>query len=377
MIPRTLLVAAGILAAACFACAPPPPPGGTASQTCPDGSSFLSHVQILDPNSMPNGNAAPTGHPFSGSSAMSDDLSKAFAHAPAGFQQRLCGPSGHGLSDGLNGIFICPAGAKCNSQSTNSNFAGSWGYRSRNVNDQSKTYIAISATLWPAGGGSASALHDYETQLLQSFPGAGAVTAYSASLDDPWMTVLAALAHEVGHIRFVQTVKPSGPAGSYDFTKPLQCHFFDGWAYNTHNSPQNHPHMEPLNGWRVFGDRSNEAGQPIDHAMPPYLQAQLDLTPPASYPYLYQLYQANEPWASLFGAQAPDEDFVETYVMAVLTGYSNTAGSASFSGPLTSLALQIPGYTGPSISQQWADVPRDLVAKQKPALANKMACITY
>ena len=374
-----ILVAAAVLAATCFACtAMMPPPASEAvaavlptPATCPDGSPFLSHVQMLDPSFVPNMGMTPTGLALSAPSPMTDDLSDAFRNSPPGFQQRLCG---------LDGIFICPntGSAQCNFPNINGEVSGSWGYRGRGTHDLGKTYVALSQGLWPAGG-HAVALHVYETWILQSFPGAGTATVSGATPDDPWMTVLAALAHEVGHVRFVQTVKANG---SYDFTSLTNCatgvatapfvDFFAGWAYQHGGST--HPHMQPFRGWRKFADRDNEPHQPLDHTNPPLLRGQLDLRPPASYPFLLQLYQANQPWASLFGAQTPDEDFVETYVMAVLTGYANNAGAASFAGPLTSLPLAIPGFTGPG---QSTDVPRDLVAMNKPALANRMACISY
>jgi hypothetical protein len=91
---------------------------------------------------------------------------------------------------------------------------------------------------------------------------------------------------------------------------------------------------------------------------------------------LFQLYQDGQPWASLFGAQTPDEDFVETYVMYVLTGFTaQTSTSGTYNGPLTSLPLTIPGYAGGGITYQWADVPRDLRAPGKAELTRKMACI--
>jgi len=134
--------------------------------------------------------------------------------------------------------------------------------------------------------------------------------------------------------------------------------------------------LQPKGGWRHFGGQENEAppsDPPLDHVNPPTF-ADLNLNPA---PSLFQLYQAGQPWPSLFGARTPDEQFVETYVLAVLTGYVPGASPPSFAGPLTSLALKIPGFTGPGITSRWADVPRDLRAGNKPLLANKMSCLTY
>jgi hypothetical protein len=374
MIRSAIPVAAAILTAACFACAPaaaPPPPGSIAAGTLPSGQicaagdpqSFINAIQLLDANSRPNGNTPPTGQPYSWPRPISDDLRNAFSSAPLAFQQRLCR---------LNGIFInasgCPGNdpTRCSFPNTSAVFSGSWGYRSRAAADGGKTYVAISAGLWPAAGSAAWPLHVYETQVLQSFPGAGAAAVSSANPDASWMSVLAALAHEVGHVRFVQTVKPP-PGNNYDFNSLINCssgNFFAGWSYDHHNPK--HPHFQPRGGWRGFAERLNDAGSPIDHANPPLL-SQLDMPPPRSYPYLLQLYQANQPWASLFAAQTPDEDFVETYVMAVFTGY--TASSHSFAGPLTSLAVSVPGISGSP------DIPQDLLSGRKSGLANKMSCL--
>jgi hypothetical protein len=254
-------------------------------------------------------------------------------------------------------------------------FDGSWGFRSYQSADQGNSYISISAGLWP-NGNPAWAFHVYEAGLLNSFSGGDdGATIATAKPDYTWLTVLAALAHEAGHVRWAMTIRrsPSDPA---DLTTLHACvidnsttDFFFGWEY------RRDPQLLPPYRWRGFARHGNSEGSnSVDHAFQPTL-GQLQ----GGYPNvnLYQLYQAGEPWPSLFGAQTPDEDFVETYTMAVLTGYN--AVTNNFAGPLTSLPLTIPGYSDGlnpgNYPGQWADVPRDLGNKIKPTLMAKMRCI--
>jgi hypothetical protein len=76
---------------------------------------------------------------------------------------------------------------------------------------------------------------------------------------------------------------------------------------------------------------------------------------------LHQIYISSAPWPSFFGSLAPDEDFVETYKLFVLTNANS---------PLTSLHLTIP--TNPSYE---GNIPYDLVVnKNKTDLATKIGC---
>jgi hypothetical protein len=229
--------------------------------------------------------------------------------------------------------------------------------------------------LW-SNGASARTLDDYQTQLLHAFPGGEAsIASPNTGANTPGMSVLAALAHEVGHVVWAENTIPS-VGGSYDFNTLIGCaarDFFRGWDYNHRNQ------LRPKGRWRNFRDperpnrpdRRNE-GATLDHRDPP-LFADLDsANPGTANTALFQLYQPAQPWASLFGAQTPNEDFVETYVMAVLTGRDPSSGT--FNGLLKSLSINIPNIAGTA-----PDVPRDLVAMptKKQILASKMSCIAY
>lgn len=386
-----ILLCAGFVAVTCSACAPPPPSTGVVAAApaprllCDAGNpqSFVNAVTLLSAKYTPPESSAavyqpPTGQPFPWSTAMSSDLLNAFSNAPMFFRQQLCE---------MRAIYInasnCPNNDpnQCNASDTQAIFNASWGFRSRFDGDYGDTYIAISGDLWRHGG-PAMAMRDYENKILRSFQGSGGARVYAANPNNSWMTVMAALAHEAGHVLWIKTVRSQAvrgaynPNSGYDFGKLMGCRardFFADWAY--HRAGSTHKHLQPKDGWRGFKERANDAGEPIDHTDYPSL-VQLDSSTPPNYA-LFELYQPGEPWASLFAAQTPDEDFVETYVMAVLTGYQPAVGQtpASFSGPLTSLPLEIRPYSGPSIAKLWADVPRDLRAGQKEGLAAKMSCL--
>lgn len=337
-----------------------------------DAQSFVNAVQVLDSGYIPKpGSAAyrpPSGVSLNlpANSPIITDLMNAFQNAPPTFRARLCGTAG---TPGLAGIFINAVGCaqndptRCAHTSGGPNFNRAWGFRSHTpgAGDFGATYIAIAAAdLWQAGN-PARSLDDYETQLLRSFPGSGAAMIAPAAPNYSWMSVLAALAHELGHVRWAQTVIPI-TNGSYNLGLLVNCpagDFFVGWRYNDPDD------LVPPNRWRPFANRSNASGRRIDHSNPPLL-SDLDHPPNPNVP-LWTLYQSNQPWASLFAAQTPDEDFVESYVMAVLTGYDPIA--KKFTGPLTSMPLNVPGIaTSP-------DVASDLVNGRKTPLQNKLICI--
>jgi hypothetical protein len=383
MIRNALIPFAGILAATCFACVqipPAPPPSGQAhltDATCSsDGSTFISHVFLLSDNwnPGPGGGSKPPSAPYTGTGPVRDDLNTAFANAPPWSQNHLCS---------LTGIYLNPA-------SGSQIFNDSWGFRKKKGASGEETYVGISLGLWTNGtGAAAEPLAAYENAILQDYadwdaipnppPGTpGKPTILSAIPNTSWMTVLAALAHEVGHVRWAKTNIPTA-GGSHDFTKLQKCSsgdFFADWFY------QSTKQLEPPGRWRSYKNRRNNDPNPfhrLEHAREPFLWQLSNSSPTYDNQELYQLYQSDQPgtppvqqgWASLFGAQTPDEDFVETYVMAVLTGYNPhpQIGQPNFTGPLTALPVMIP-------NQLQVDIPADLVAGKKAELKRKMDCIS-
>jgi hypothetical protein len=409
MVRYTLGICAGLLAAAVAACVPPvePPPAPTVSPPAlvraaeavspalshprlmglcipEDPKSFVRAIRVLNANYNPNRNAANYSPPTWSSAPfdqqknlnITNDLENAFSNAPAFFRDHLCNK--------LDGIFISPAACQSGTDAYNCKppttlavsdpvMVGAWGFRSNRPfhPDFRSTYISISAALWP-GGKPALAFNDYQARLLRAFRGGSNATVGIATPNASWMTVLAAMAHELGHVRWATTtIKNAG--GSSDFRRLQQCSrqmipgsndFFFAWQYPNDNF------LELPRGrrWRDFVERDTAGGREIDHTFAPTLDDLKGANPNAA---LFALYQDNQPWASLFGAQTADEDFVETYVMYVLTGYSpapHPANDSFAANLLKSMPLNVPGHGT-------IDLPDGLVNKRKSALQNKMSCI--
>jgi hypothetical protein len=398
MIRVALLLCTGMLTAVCVACAqyptpptmvptPPPPSAGggppVVVQSC-SADEFVSRVKVLKADYNPTANpyAPPTGDISPGTN-IQDDLRDAFSNAPQKIRDHLCA---------LTRVFINSTGCpnndvnNCSPFDASKAFGYSWGFRSRDQRpggDKGSTYIAISAGLWPSNS-RAWPLSSYENLVLQSYAGwSNGPSISTADPDETWMTVLAALAHELGHVRWAITTIPTPGVYRYDFSKLENClvdgssiNFFWGWKYNN-----NRQLLQPYQRWRGFHDRKNDAGPPVDHSMTPLLN-ELDGSNAFANRSLYNLYRrdplGDEPWASLFGAQTPDEDFVESYVLYALLGkrFDDPGYNGSY---LASLPLTIPGWTDPSnpshYPTQWADVPRDLLAGRKFSLGQKIKCI--
>jgi hypothetical protein len=399
MLRNALLIGAGIVAALVVACAPPPPPPllGTASAAkaaatvtgiCIAGQpnsadQFAAAVQVLQQNYDPQSNhySPPENNIQQGyqlRKQITDDLSSAFSNAPLIVQNSLCG---------LTGVYInstgCPNGDvnNCNPFG-GSLFTGnsSWGFRGPGPNKGS-TYIAISGGLWYLGGNyNAEAFADYENSILKAYaPWIGGPTISSSTPNYPWMTVLAALAHELGHVRRAQVAIPNGHGSAYHFGALTHCSigngstidFYSGWDYG--NNDRN---LQPLNHWRNFGNNLNGNNNTTDHSHAPYLVD--DLNTNQEIDQLYQSTQPSsfnpnpydQPWASLFSAQNPDDDFAETYVLYALMG--KKLDDPSFMGDyLKNLPVTI--LLGFAVDTR--DVPKDLLSMYKPTLKQKIQCI--
>src|SRR5216684_4574545 len=373
MLRSALLIGAGIVAALAFACAPAPPPPAPASLPPPPprvaACDFVSKVQVLQPNYDPLSRpySAPENHVQQGyvlRPEIQNDLSDAFSNAPPIVQNSLCG---------LTGVFINPTGCPSGDVNNCNPFTGhlfsgnsSWGFRGMGLGKGS-TYIAISGGLWYLGAHSnAESFPLYENAILQTFaPWSGGPVITSATPSNyPWMTVLAALAHELGHVRRAQVAIPKGFGNKYDFGVLTNCSigggnttdFYIGWNYGS-----DYKNLRPKNRWRNFQNNSNANNTITDHLNAPFLD-NLNINQG-----IYDLYQPGQPWASLFGGQSPDEDFVETYVLYALLG--NKLDNSNYTGIyLQSLPVNIPNYLP-------VDVPSDLLAGRKQALAQKIQCL--
>jgi hypothetical protein len=315
-----------------------------------DPSSFTNRVKVL----VPSGSSAeqPT-------TQMIQDLGDAYCNASPVFRYQL---------DTVDFIFIdatiCANGnfAQCGNQNGARANSVAWGMRAKG----GYTQIGIPASLWPPQQ-NAVAYVNYEADVLNNLMGwvsssATFATSSSNPTSTPWMTVLAALAHELGHVRWFEVNARAGWGNKYDFTRlnNSACAFFAGWQNNQNM------YLSRKDRWRHFGDNSNEKQN--DHAAAPMLIGQGSFsqanTDQLKGPLLNSLFASGQPWVSYLGANAPDEDFVETYKFAVLI--------AANPG-LTTMQVTIPFGNGTSSTQQ--DVPSDYVNQQKVSLAAKINCL--
>jgi hypothetical protein len=350
MIRSAFLLCAAAVAATSFGCAPlvtPPPPPLVGLAVACTADSLLGKVSYLtiafDPGP---GKTAPGGVALPGGSTYAADLAAAFAAASPAFQQQLCA---------LDRVYV--NAATCTS--TTECFGSSWGWRqSSNMLGQGRI-VALSSGLWayktnqppfPGQGPYSS----YESDLMQSvMPLAGAHYA-NANVDTFAMTLLAALAHEVGHIRWYDLVAANGtdPASFCGGT------FFQNAWNGRIRPPRWRTLLTAPERLRLWGNGPN---WPNMHKRPPHVRDidNLDNSPRRAQ-LIRDLFAAGQPWASAFAAVSPDEDFVETYKFKVLTTAST---------PLTSAKITVPG------APPDADIAADYANGIKPDLQTKVSCI--
>ena len=323
---KTKLIS-GILVVLCSACAsmpngqeqaPPAPHGevgaltastGICDPNTDDGTTFAKQVHYLDPTFDPTtfydpayitDPPAPLSTPVPGN--ITNDLKLAFQYAPVFFKKHLC--------NRVNAIYIDSTGRD------------SWGYRNPNSNHR---FIAISSSLWSSGG-AAQNLSTYETLRIQRLTSTKFYFKSAVPDDSSGMTVLAALAHEYGHILWNDITKadPRKPrklaflAGSSCFDK-----FFKYWEQ---------PLQEPPT-WRSFGDLNSIENEHVgdvdsDNVFVSDIEnARHNDTNTKA--VIKRLYESNGRWASFLGSFSPDEDLVEMFQLVVLKKAKNGNGLKS------------------------------------------------
>jgi hypothetical protein len=365
--------AALIFVALCVACAPATPPYQLAlsapltSCVAGAGADFAKSVNIIPPKSQLGG----AGPGFGLTTSMTNDLATAYCMASARFQRAL---------DNIDFFYVDESVCTGSAPSTCGNANGgqtqqaSWGLRQAG----GYTQIGIPAGLWT--NGSAELYPMYEQDVLISLiqqPWLNwAVTPTFAptnsstpgNINSSWMTVLAVLAHEVGHIRWYELNASAGYGFGQNFYRLNNCirgtfNFFGGWHYPTDASGG---YLEAPNRWRGFGVSSQNLN---DHRQSPTFNNAND---PGSYAnatapslqaaVLNNLYSPGQPWASFFAANAPDEDFVETYKFSVL--YDTQV--------FDSLQMSVSNGAGTTYAQ---DIPHDYANGLKSILTNKVKCL--
>jgi hypothetical protein len=372
MIRSALILSATLLAAVCFACVlPPPAPGavhGLTTTACSSANTpaenaaafankaangYLTSPAAIYPGApLPVSSALP--QPGSGTPDYSQGLMNAFLAASTAFRQTLCT---------LDAVYV--SAVQCTNQPC---FEQSWGWWQSKPNTPNGRIVALSTGLW-----NEASYSSYETDLTRSLLPSNVVVNYSNasycssptvcnSIDTPTIALLAALAHEVGHIAWYFQVPSSSP------TSFCGGNFFTGWVASTVTPP---PQWRDLlsaaardqissngNGkWPYVHQPHSPQIDSIDHPGPgdqaagKSVYALLYNGTPPSYP---------QPWASFFAALSPDEDFVETYKFAVLT----TAAV-----PLNSVAIAVQGYGTANIAQDYS-------AGNRPDLTTKVGCVS-
>jgi hypothetical protein len=361
--PRAVILGVGLIVLQCLACTPQPVSskigsGGSPKRlaTCTDTDFKGKVAYVADTNFVPQYKGQPpaTTSPPPGGPNYATDLAAVFDAAPD-FQQTLCN---------LDAVYIlaqnCATPTDCLNQS--------WAWYQKFVTFGSGRLVGLSAGLW-----SEPSYSQYETDLMQSIiplPGA----YYSgANIDTPTMALLAALAHEVGHLRWYDYVQPNFPGGQ----PQLPCgdgndYFVNSWQHPVHHPPSGHG-----GEWRDLYTPNNRHVHPPkdEHLNPPYIS---DIDNAIDWPIYYynlapsvvQLLGQGQPWVSALGAMTPDEDFVETYKFKVLL-------DAGLNSVTLTIPIPIPGSPA---TVKYLNIPADYLNTTQPVprpeLVRKVNCIT-
>ncbi|MFL5268059.1 MAG: hypothetical protein ACJ8AH_15950 [Stellaceae bacterium] len=321
--PIALIGVIGFLALFGYACAPTP--RGSAlkvEQVCNDG--VLAPVPFLKVPFYPMEpyEQDPEADPVPVNLDIQADLAAAFQAAPPFFKAQLCN---------LRGIYINPTGCggydpgTCGNLSDTDVADNSWGFR----NTEKAGYIAISLGLWKnnpckdAKKVCAPTLRTYETKRLLALLNRTAekdlgtlstgdrkphvtIPSYEVSPDIP--SVLAALAHELGHVLWWQVFVPQTRSQYLDTAT-----FCDGGFYPS-GAWQGTPVDIPKHRWIGFGDIRLQPKDSDVQLLAQFLQSG-DYS--RAFDRLHRIY-SNGRWASALAAFSPDEDFVETFELFVL-----------------------------------------------------------
>lgn len=348
-----LILFLGIVAIAVSGCPQPPPPPPTAAglgAACTT-TDLMNKVRFLQTPFDPRMHSSPQPSNLAVPANIQGDLQSAFAIAPLSLTNKLCD---------LTYIFIdptgCPNPMNC-TLPTDQLIHNSWGLRGHRPGDTGK-YIATSAGLW-RNGGPAPKISDYEAARLQFLlqqlnpnaqnwytPPNTPPQFTSAAPDTPAMAVLAALAHETGHVYWYDAfVKNRG--GAINLNNFCNGNFYTtgSWGHNINIPPGR---------WIDFGRPSGNQTHVPDYVS----MLNSNLSQPTFGPAgttLYGIFQDPD-LADALATFSPDEDFVETYQWYVLLNATPA---------LSDLTIQIPGFPPYNIAGGIAN---------KQGVARKMGC---
>src|SRR5438477_3457057 len=327
----SLFLSFGVLVTGVVSCATPPPPppvatgpGGPAPRACTT-SDLLSRVSFLKIPFNPQVNFSPTpDENLVVDGYFYNNFKDAYEIAPQRFKNQLCD---------LSYIFIDPSGCaqpKTCALSDDQVVTHSWGLRGYQDGDTGK-YIATSSALWQ-NGGSAPVLSEYETRRLRTLLPKLSQNAvhwnykpdYASTPDTPGLAVLASLAHEFGHV-FWYDAFVSQRGGQVDK--------LDSFCKEQNNK---YKRCYPPGSWRKSillpppsGKRWIDFGETRNTHNPDYItnltsdmdDGNFDL----SAEDIHLILQSPN-LVSILAAFSPDEDFVETEQLKVISD-SNTLSS--------------------------------------------------
>ncbi|MBV9199380.1 MAG: hypothetical protein JOY83_06505 [Alphaproteobacteria bacterium] len=327
------ILAAGILGFILFACA-----SGVVTTTTPSpaaactsgGAAFVAaKVFKLSPTFDATQGSAPAAKDVMGSVTIADPyylaLTSGFDAAPPFFKSSLCG---------LNAVYVVQN--TCTGTCTAKDLVShSWGLRAYQTGGAPE-YVAISQQLLL---NPALTLSAFETQrlnyLLFLLSPAGATAwfntnnypIYTASPDTFPLTVLAALAHEHGHVLWFDNFVHS-PGGPRD-TDIVFCNGQNGNGRNKFNSfyPPgywNKISLPSFNNkrWINFGDKNDQ--YLIDYITPLTTALSSNSFYPAADKALHAVLQ-DDSLTDLLSALSSNEDFVTAYELYVLQNARVTA----------------------------------------------------
>jgi hypothetical protein len=312
------------------------------------GQQFVAARGLLltvpfDPNA--GGYQAPTGSPLSDPYAR--DLATAWEAAATDFRNLLCG---------LKAVFINPCAA---TMCTDSEVLASWGYRERpsQVGNQGpfNKYIALSAGIW--SGSNPRSLDDYENRINNSIVGWKRFRFNTANANFGSQSVLAALAHEYGHVLLYEKHKADSN-GNFDYTKFCPSGFNQTWTNRA--APPNFRKFGRIDPNSQHAPIADSAGDSIAELLSDTINDDVA----SALPILRNLLTGDAGWASLFSAFSPDEDVVESFVFYVLI---------SSTKPVTSFKLTVLGADGVNYADV-GDVYGEYGAGTKKVLAKKIKC---
>jgi hypothetical protein len=258
------------------------------------GATFAGKMLFIAPGYQPvNANGAPltgAGVPQWEKNA----VASAFHMASPKFQAMLCR---------LDGIYVDP-------------YNYSWGYRDRST--RNNRYIALSGALFnynvPASFASNATFRlnrilRTSTVIPYSFYFGPTTDGGGNNIDNTSLTILAALAHEYGHIYWHDANKDAH--GDYDYHFCNDNFLRQSWSDNRPPGDPWIPLGALIGEHREAGFSDNVSVQRINAALgnPQQLEPILRL--------LY--YPEGTRWATALAAFSPVEDFVETFQNVVLT----------------------------------------------------------